>query len=141
MTTRRFVLYLVFEVLAVIVAMASFRYIGSRLMAGAFAGACFTAIGAWIFVSGLRLAPLRRSLSFYVGSIHLLAVAIPMMAVRFWNPTAPFSELNIWGLSGPAFHKLSTDVYFVLLASTIIDAIRAKLKPSRTEATASSSTN
>ena len=112
--------------------MASFRYVTPRLLAGALAGASFLSVGAWIVISGVRTPALRRTASFALGAIHLFAVAIPMVAVRFLNPHEAFSDLKIWGLSGPDFHRLSTSVYFVLLAATVFDLILAvRRKPKR----------
>lgn len=125
MTWRRFTFYLLFEVLAVVVAMASFRYVMPRLLAGAIAGVCFVAIGAWIVGAGIRHKELRRSFSFSLSAVHLFLVAIPMMTVRLAFPSESFSDLHIWGLSGPAFHQLSTDVYGVLFFATVIDLLRS----------------
>lgn len=129
---KKFITLLVLEILTVIIAMASFRIVKEPLIAGAIAGGFFTLLGLVIFVMGLRDAKFRRSITFVMGCVHLFFVAIPLMSVRFLNSALSFSEIKIWGLSGPAFHRLSGVVFWMLMIGAVIDAMIAWKRERRT---------
>ena len=123
---KKFMILLVVEVLVVVVAMSSFRFISERLLAAAVAGTVFVCLGLAIFIMGIRDAKFRKTFTFTIGCVHLFAVALPMMIVRFLNTTSAFSQVDIWGLPGPVFHKLSTYVYFALMLGAIADGVLAR---------------
>lgn len=122
----RNLLILEFAVIGVVAAI--FKIVTARLYAGAMAGTLFVALGVWIVFWGLRIQAVRRSASFVVGAIHLFLVALPMMIVRFLNVSAEFADVKIFGLSGPAFHRLSSVVYLLLIAATLFDWYRFRRK-------------
>ncbi len=122
--SRLFIKFLLFELAVIPTVVLIFKSVSDRIVAGAMAGTVFVAIGAWIFISGLRDVKIRRSPTFVMACVHLFGVALPMMITRLLNQSIAFQEVKIWGLPGPAFHSLSTGVYFVLLAATLLDAVR-----------------
>ena len=122
---KRFIGLLVLEILTVVVAMSSFKLVKEPLIAGAIAGAFFTLLGLIIFVMGLRDARFRRSITFVMGCVHLFLIAIPLMSVRFLNSALSFSEVKIWGLPGPTFHRISGVVFWMLMIGAVIDAVIA----------------
>lgn len=116
--------FLIAELFVIATAIASFRFISERILAGAIAGTFFSALGFWIVFTGLRNNSVRRSATFWCGCVHLFGVALPMMITRLLNHRLEFRDVAIWGLPGPAFHQLSTAIYFLLLLTTAIDLVR-----------------
>lgn len=112
------------EIAVICAVVAIFKIVSTRLYAGAMAGTLFVALGVWIVFSGFREKQILKSASFVLGAIHLFAVALPMMIIRFLNSSSAFGDVKILGLSGPAFHQLSTVVYLLLIVATLIDWYR-----------------
>ena len=81
--------------------------------AGLIAGSAFIAVG----VFGVVVAwPRRRSgwapmLALVLAVIHVIGIAVPMVAFRILNWSEPFSKVAVWGLGGAEFHALSTRFY------------------------------
>lgn len=122
---RLFLRCLIFEVLVVMAVVAVFRLIEVRLMAGAVAGLIFLALGLYIFVMGFKEPQFRRSKTFAAGCAHLFLSAIPLFLTRFLNYGLEFENVNILGLPGPLFHRVSTGIYIVLLVATLFDLVMA----------------
>lgn len=103
------------QVAAAILAAAIFQLGLDPRVAGLIAGSAFVFVGIY----GVRVSwPERRNrhLSLAVlglSLIHLLAIALPMLAFRLLNWNQPFSKIAVWGLSGPEFHQISTRLYFI----------------------------
>ncbi len=123
---RRYLLYLLAEFGAAILAVILFRLIPDRFMAGLIAGSAFVFLGFAIVLAGLADSQLRHSWSFRIAFLHLFVVSIPILFVRLLNSDMVFSELSIWGIPGPVFHKISEGVFLALVVGTIIDAYRAQ---------------
>lgn len=83
-----------------------------RRWAGVIAGAGFVLVSAGI--GGLawagRLGRERRvDLMVGLGALGVLfGVSLPMLGQRLLNWDEGFTELRIWGLDGPQFHRLAT---------------------------------
>lgn len=118
--------FFILEIVVILLVITTFKLVPTRIMAGAIAGSFFVVLGAWIFFSGLRDRQVLKSASFVMGTIHLFVVALPMMITRFLNASSAFTDIQILGLPGPLFHRLSTAVYFALMMATIFDWIRAR---------------
>lgn len=126
---RRHYIYVLAAELAVIcLVLLIFRFIEPRILAGAIAGSVFVVLGLYIFVSGIRRAEARKSLSFIVGSIHLFVVALPLMITRLLNSSLVFEDVRVLGLPGPVFHQVSSYIYLALIIATLIDIFRAKAR-------------
>lgn len=98
--------------------MVTFRLIESRLVAGFVAGSFFVLLGLVILAAGLRGLIPKRSPTFALGCVHLFAVALPMMVTRLMNLGVDFREVHVWGIPGPIFHQMSTQLYVVMMGVT-----------------------
>lgn len=125
MSSKRFLIYLTCEVLAIVVAMLSFRFIHWRILAGVIAGVSFISVGFLIIAPAWNHRHLIKTWGFPIALVHLFGVALPMFIMRLSKPEVVFAELNIWGMAGPDFHRLSTNVYFVLMLATTVDLLLA----------------
>ncbi|MCB0407009.1 MAG: hypothetical protein KDD34_02330 [Bdellovibrionales bacterium] len=103
----------------------SFSMISSRLLAGAVAGAGFLIVGGYLLRASLKAKSPYTWLTFYTSLIHLFGISIPMLVVRWQHPDLHFSQLEVWGISGPEFHLYSMYFYRVLLLGLVIDGLRA----------------
>jgi hypothetical protein len=121
---RTYLAFLAGEIFTIVFAIMIFRSIENRIFAGAIAGSVFSLLGLWIVVTGLRRREMLRTGTFIAASIHLFAVALPMMITRLMNQALEFKDVLIWGLPGPVFHQLSTAVYMLLLLATVYDLWR-----------------
>jgi hypothetical protein len=117
---------LILELFAIAWAGASFTLISEKLWAGISAGTVFIALGILILTEGVRWKPLRYRPTFLMGLIHLFFISLPMLFARLWNYSMGFEQIEIWGLAGPVFHRLSTGVYFLLILATLFDWFRLR---------------
>lgn len=116
--SRWFFLLGILELLVSATVVAIFRLIEDRFLAGMVAGSLFIAVGLLIVGRGLAERTFRRSATFVIGCVHLLAIAMPMVVVRLLNRDVEFREIRIWGMPGPVFHGLSEMLYLILLIAT-----------------------
>lgn len=126
MKLKDLVSFLGLEALALAVAGGSFALIPSKLVAGLVAGAYFIASSSWM-LRRILLWPARvrlRSLTLYPLLTHLFVVSLPMVATRLMHADADFAGIRIWGLPGPVFHRVSTNVFGALIAATVLDVVR-----------------
>lgn len=114
------------ELFAIAWAGASFSLISVKIWAGISAGTVFIALGALILIEGMRNKELRYRPTFLMGLMHLFFVSLPMLGIRLWNYSMGFEQIQIWGLAGPVFHRLSTGVYFILVLATLFDWVRLR---------------
>ncbi|MCM2280868.1 MAG: hypothetical protein NDI61_03365 [Bdellovibrionaceae bacterium] len=121
--TKYFGWLLGLEILGAVVAVIVFRVFESRLLAGMVAGSTFVLVGAGIVVAGVAGRIPIKSVTFALGSVHLLLVAIPMLVTRAWNADVAFDELHVLGMPGPLFHQTSTRLYSVMMIATVIEGI------------------
>lgn len=119
------IIFLVLEIIAVVWAGLVFSIFESRLLAGAMAGIYFVASGLYIFRVIWRWQNKWQFLMIYPLWIHVFLVSIPMVVSRFSQMQSDFEQVKIWGLEGPVFHQLSSTIFMVLIASTVVDLIRA----------------
>lgn len=129
MNRRDLFVFLVLELFAIAWAAAMFKWIESRLFAGALAGGYFVISAAYITWRVSRWEDRWRSACFYPLLLHLFGVSLPMVISRFLQANQVFENVQIWGLSGPEFHRLSGWVFSALIAGTVVDIVRASLKP------------
>lgn len=128
--TRKFAFLLLAEILTSLAVIGVFRTIPEKQVAALVAGTLFVGLGFYIVMGGFWDLAFRKSFSFVVGLIHLLATSVPMLSVRAIYYGEEFSTLSIWGLSGPTFHRLSEGVYLLLLIGTLTDLILSLRKKS-----------
>jgi hypothetical protein len=117
-------LFLALELFAVIWAGFVFSVLQSRLLAGALAGGYFVLSGLFMVGVALKWPKKWRSFLWYPLLIHVFVISIPMVGSRFWQWSQGFDQVQIFGLPGPIFHRLSTIVFGSLLLGTVIDRVR-----------------
>ena len=125
------VFILLLELFAIVVAGASFALIESKLIAGFVAGAYFVGFAVVSLRRILRWPRRTRALCLYPMLIHLFGISLPLLIARAKHADEGFTELRVFGLSGPEFHRLSTTVFAVLIAATVVDLLRTFSKRSR----------
>lgn len=124
---RHLIQLFIFEILAAMLAVASFRAVESRWTAGIIAGTGFLLLGGWgVWIS--RQWPDRfRSLSYYLIRVHLWVISLPMVATRLWlGVEGDFSQAYVLGIPAGTFHRLSEWVYLLLILATIADYFRTR---------------
>lgn len=131
MSQRKFGLFLGLELLAIVWAGAVFSLFESKLLAGAMAGTYFAGFGLFMLWHLVKAPHTRKYLSLYPLVLHVFVISLPMMAFRLYQYQSAFEDVKIWGLEGPVFHRLSTTIFSVLIATTIVDLIRSKKASAR----------
>lgn len=108
------------EVVGVIFAAVIFRFGLDPRIAGLIAGTVFTCVGIYgIYIAFSERR--NRTLTLAIGGVaclHVIGVSLPMIGFRILNWSEPFSNVAVWGLSGPVFHSLSTRLYGLWMTLT-----------------------
>lgn len=118
-----------FEIAAMLVALIVFKTLPDRTLAGMIAGSTFLALGVVIFALGLKLREFRRTFTFWLGSVHLFLISLPMMGTRIVNLETDFQSIMVLGMvPGPVFHRMSELFYIALVIGTVIDRVRERQK-------------
>lgn len=91
-------------------------------VAGLIAGTGFILAGAFGCFVGLKAVPKTWAawLVIAFSVIHLIGVALPMLAFRLLHWGEPFSKVAVWGLAGPEFHVLATRIFGVWMVSVAL---------------------
>lgn len=119
--------FLVLQLLATIVAVASFRLIEVRWQAALVAGAGFVLVEVWMVLRTLRWASRFKYLTFYLCRVNLWLFALPMLLVRFRFYGVDFSQVHFLGIPGPQFHRAAEIAFLVMVIGTGIDLARVSL--------------
>jgi hypothetical protein len=127
MNRKDLLVFLGLELFAIVWAGLVFSLLPSKLFAGAMAGGYFVVFGLFVLYRISRWSRPWRSLTIYPLLVHVFGVAIPMLVTRFVHADLDFSQVKVWGLPGPVFHQLSTTIFSLLIAATVIDLLRVKL--------------
>jgi hypothetical protein len=117
------------ELFAIFWAGLVFSLVHNHFVAGLLAGSYFIVSAALMLRWAWRWPDKWRSLTLYPLALHLFGVALPMVIMRLIHADVEFSEITIWGLSGPEFHALSGKIFAVLIVATLIDWVRVGLRP------------
>lgn len=119
MTVKKWLLILALEIATVILVIFLFQTL-DRQIAGLVGGLLFGLLGLFI---GFRLLSLRtlRSFTFWWLFVYLFYSVIPMMLNRLQAWNSSFEEVQVWGMNGPEFHKVSEKIYLVLILATLLD--------------------
>ncbi len=124
-TPNRYLIYLVYFVLTIPAVILLFKGIEPKKLASLFAASLFISCSFLIFWGEYKNNFLR-SFSFWAALFFLLIFSGPMLINRLLHYDLDFSEIQIWGFSGPDFHKYSNYGFWVLLAAPLIDYLKAK---------------
>lgn len=125
MKRRDLLIFLGLEIFAIIWAGTMFSVLSSKLIAGALAGGYFVVSGIAMLAMANHWPNKWKSITWYVLYIHVFGISLPMLMSRFAQMTMTFEEVRIFGIPGPIFHKISSGVFSVLIAGTVIDWARS----------------
>ncbi len=125
MNRRELMLFFTLELVAILVAGLSFKFIESRFSAGMVAGAFFIISGFYMLLKAWAWRDRLKAFIIPPLFTHLFLISIPIMVVRLLNRDVNFEELTVWGVPGPMFHRISTNVFAVLILATIVDWLRS----------------
>jgi hypothetical protein len=119
MTVKKWSALLLIELTLIGVVIFLFMNLDKQI-AGLVAGFLFGLLGLFI---GFVLLSSRtiKSFTFWWLFVYLFYSVIPMIFNRLNSWGAEFSQIKIWGMEGPEFHKVSERIYMILLLSTAID--------------------
>jgi hypothetical protein len=124
---QKYLIWLFMAELVVVFAVgAIFRIVEPRLTAAFIAGSLFVVLGIAIVAYGFLERRFLKTPTFAIGVVHLCGIALPLLITRVIHSDLGFADVNVWGLSGPVFHKLSTWVYLGLMVATIFDLYRVR---------------
>ncbi len=123
-------IFLSLQLVAALLALASFRFIDVRWQAALLAGSGFVVLGVWMVLRTLRWPNRFRFFSFYMARAHLWLFSLPMLLVRIRYLGHDFGDVHFFGIPGPQFHRWSEIAYLVLVAGTVVDLIRTRSKKS-----------
>ena len=115
---------LIVELIVAGLAPVIFINIENRLIAGLVAGAVFVALGIFILMIGIQSRHFRTTPTFWAGCLHLFGSALPLLITRQLNYSRGFEDVFVLGLPGPVFHRVSTLIFFILMAATTFDLVR-----------------
>ena len=104
-----------------------FRWIPEKKIAATAAGLSFILTSGALVLRTCRNLP-GKPLTPWVCGAFLILVAIPMVALRLLNWSVEFSDLIIWGIPGPEFHRMSSKAFLLQPIAVIVDAARARLR-------------
>lgn len=124
MNSRDLRTFLILQVIAIAIAGLSFNLIESRLLAGAIAGFYFVTSGLFMILRAWRWGDKWKSAVWYPLLAHVFVISIPMVVSRFLQAGMGFEDVQILGLPGPVFHRLSSSVFMLLILATVIDLFR-----------------
>lgn len=125
MNRRDLVLFFILEILAIFWAGMLFATLENKRFVGALAGAYFVLSGLFMLYRAVRWPARWSSPTWYALMVHVFVISLPMLLLRFLQRDLDFNDVRILGLSGPAFHNLSSIVFTLLIVATIVDWIRA----------------
>lgn len=114
-------LFLVLELVAIVIAGASFSLIESRLAAGFVAGSYFLGFGLYVLSRLYRSGQMWKMIMTYPLLVHVFAISLPLMITRLLTMQDAFESVFVLGLPGPVFHRLSTTIFSILILGTLID--------------------
>ncbi len=132
MMRKKFLMFLVLEVLLTLAVIIIFKTIEDRSIAGVIAGSLFLSFGFFIIYSLTQTKFYMRAFSFYGALVHLGMGAIPLLATRLMNWGIPHEELLILGVPAPIFHKIAEKIFVILILCTLVDLIKTFI-PVRTQ--------
>lgn len=115
---KRFLYYLVAQVLVILTVVVTFKIISPKEVAATVAGFLFILLPAlmlWLEFKACRW--------FYRGFIlgilqFWIIFALPILGIRLANWGVPFEELSFWGVSGPFLHEWSSKSYILMMLVT-----------------------
>jgi hypothetical protein len=123
---RRLSIVLMLQLSTVPIVILIFKLIEEKRVAGLVAGVFFLSLTVGLFLFLRRGKNSQMLGTSWFALLFLALVAVPMVYKRATNFDLPFEQIEIWGISGPEFHRLSERVFLILVVMTLMDLFRAK---------------
>ncbi len=121
MTVKKWLAILGVEIALIGIVIFLFMNLDKQI-AGLVAGFLFGMLGLCIGFVLLRHRTIK-SFTFWWLFVYLFYSVIPMIFNRLTSWGVEFSQTKIWGMEGPEFHKVSEQIYMVLLLATALDLV------------------
>ncbi len=119
---------LALEIFGIFQAALLFHFIDSRRIAGLTAGSIFVVIEVAVMILALRSETGKKSFCLWFGLVMLVVFSLPMLIARVANFEMTWSDIKVWGYSGPQMHRYSMYCYTALMSATLVDAIIIRWK-------------
>lgn len=124
-TERRYLIYIIYFLLAIPVVILLFKFIEPKKLASLFAASLFISCSLIVLWSELKSKSVR-SFSFWIALAFLIIFSVPMMVSRLIHYDLDFSEINFGPISGPDFHKYSNYGFMALIVAPIVDFLKSR---------------
>ena len=113
---------LFFESLTVAAVMGLFKVLDPAV-AGIFGGILFSFLGIYVGLFLIRRKTYFRSLTFWWLFVYLFYSVLPLLLVRLTNWGVDFNQLKVWGVMGADFHRISSEVFLILIGCSFVDLL------------------
>jgi hypothetical protein len=123
MTPKSWSVILAFEILTVFFVMVLFLELDHQI-AGLIAGFFFGLLGLGVGFQLWRRKTLK-SFTFWWLFVYLGYSVIPMWVRRWKTMGTNFADIQVWGMAGPEFHRVSERIYLILIVATALDLMLA----------------
>src|SRR5436190_921310 len=97
--------FLYLEVASTLLALAVFRFIAERWIAGLIAASGFVLVGTYMVIKSIRWKNKLSYPTFYMARVELWVFTLPMLLVRLRFMGREFSELQFFGMPAPIYHQ------------------------------------
>jgi hypothetical protein len=94
--------------------------------AGVVAGLGFLTLGLALLRFTFKGPKPWRSTLTYAVLLYLVCSVLPILIGRLLNWGTEFKDVEILGLSGPKFHRISEILYLALIFSTVFELLKIK---------------
>lgn len=125
---RRFLTYLILEVVVIFAVMGFFRFIQDRQIAATFAGSLFVGVPLVLMIAEYRAEKLKNWVWFLCAAQFWVLFALPILGMRLLNWGVEFDSLSFLGISGPQMHAWSSKSYMLMVIATAWFWIKSLLK-------------
>jgi len=129
---NRFLFYLAVEILVVLIVTMLFRIFSENIkLAAVLAGSLFCTFPVVLLLLEYRISKAQFKIWIFSLLFFLIFFAIPMLAMRLLHWNEDFQSIQIWGLPGPAFHKLSRWGFIAVLSTTMVAILQENRLPKK----------
>lgn len=121
---KRFLYYLIAQVVVILAVMAIFKVISPKEVAATVAGFLFVLVPAVLLGLEIKISRLYYR-GFILGVLQFWIIfALPILGIRLFNWGVPFAELSFWGIPGPLLHQWSSRSYMLMMLVTAFFAYK-----------------
>lgn len=122
MRQRRFLFYLLVQILVIVAVVLIFKYNSDVKIAATLAGALFVLMPVILTSIETRWTGFQKKIWFFGMLQFWVLFAVPILSLRVFNWEADFETLSFWGVPGPALHYWANKSYMLMMACTMLEA-------------------